>query len=405
MSNEIKFYCLGLMSGTSLDGVDVALVEVTGKRKKTNEDNPFDEDYDYSYKLKGYYLSQYDQNTKKEILKVSTEKISIGEVSSLNKKLGVLYKNAVDEALDYFKLTPYDIEFIGVHGQTVFHDPKGIKGYPSTLQLGDMSYLSYMYNKTIVYNFRPMDISAGGSGAPLVPKSEEILHYNKNYNQILVNIGGITNITYLSKEKKIISFDTGPGNMLIDDAMRRFYGKDYDEDGHIARSGKIDKQVLTNLLNDPYLKESYPKSTGREYYNKEYLDKIIEQMTEHNPHKKLCKEDLIATLTAYTAYHLTGAIKRFFPQFGKKDHILINGGGAHNHYMMEMIEESIDAVVEKNENNMYIDAKEAMAFAILAHLTLEGKPGNVPSATGAKDEVILGSVIYPKESEEYYEEI
>ena len=403
MNNEIKFFCLGLMSGTSLDGIDVALVEVTGKKKKRISDDFLDEDYIYLYELKGYYLSLYDQDTKKQILKVTTENVTIGEVSCLNKKLGVLYKEAVDQALDSFNLTPYDIEFIGVHGQTVFHDPKGMLGYPSTLQLGDMSYLAYMYNKPVVYNFRQMDISAGGSGAPLVPKSEEILHYNKHYNQILVNIGGITNITYLAKDKTIISFDTGPGNMLIDDAMRMFYGKDYDDKGLIARSGKVNKDVLEKLLEDPYLKEKYPKSTGREYYSKDYLNKVLTLMKEANAKKELVSEDVIATLTAFTAYHLTDTIKRFFPNFSSKDHILINGGGAHNEYMMELIASSVDAVIEKNAQEVYIDAKEAMAFAILAHLNLQGKPGNVPSATGAKDEVVLGSVIYPKESEEFYE--
>ena len=248
--------------------------------------------------------------------------------------------------------------------------------------------IAYAFNKKVISNFRTMDMAAGGSGAPLIPFVNYQLNKNNYKNLAFQNIGGIGNVCYLPKSKKlsdVIAFDTGPGNMLIDGAMLKLYHLDYDESGNIAISGKIVHEVLNELLEDPYLYSKYPKSTGREKYNEEYLDNLIAKIKVYTNKN----EDVIATITAYTAYTIIKEYKLFLPDI---DEVILSGGGAHNKFIVKLLQKNLKAKITISNQ---IDAYEAFGFAILGHMTLLNKPSNLPAVTGAKKYVILGNITNP----------
>ena len=282
-----------------------------------------------------------------------------------------------------------EIAFIAMHGQTIWHNPDNMDGYASsTLQIGEPSVLAYKYNKTVISNFRVMDMAAGGSGAPLIPFVDYLLYKNDKKNIALQNIGGIGNVCYLKKNctiDDVIAFDTGPGNMLIDGAMKLLYDLPYDEGGKIAMSGKICNEVLNEMLNDQYFEMPYPKSTGREKYNDNYLKKVISDIKKYTNKK----EDIITTITAFTAYSITKEYETFL---GPIDELIVSGGGSHNKYIIKLLEENLKIRV-KVENRT--DAFEAFGFAILGHMTMLHKPSNVRSVTGAKKNVVLGTITFP----------
>lgn len=372
---------LGLMSGTSLDGVDVAVVLVK------------EENGEFNYHLIGFDFLNYEKDFKEKILRVEEDNITIFDFARLQKELSYVYEKAINKTLKKYNLKNTDIAFIGCHGQTICHNPNDEFSY--TVQAFDANYLAYKFNTTIVYDFRNMDLCASGQGAPLVPKVEQVL-YAKDFPNIYVNIGGITNITYLDK-KNCIAFDTGPGNMLIDGAMRKLFNQEYDDNGQTSKKGILNEQALSYLLTDEYYKLPYPKSTGREYFNDEYLEKAIKMFKDCGSNDS----DVITTLTYLTAIHLTKSIKRFFPNLDENSKIFLNGGGAHNSHLVEIIRANMpqEVIIGAGGNEELVDAKEAMSFAVLAHLTLNHKPGNVTTVTGAKEEVVLGSVIFAPRKE------
>lgn len=262
---------IGLMSGTSLDGVDVCLVSI--EETKTG----------FTYTEKKFFFVPYTKELKQKIQEVShLETSNVQKICSLHFELGYVYKEAVQKLLDVEQLDSTALSFIAMHGQTIWHNPNQMDGYfSSTLQIGEPSVLAYAFDTTIIHDFRVMDMVAGGNGAPLVPFVNYVLHSKTNQNVAFQNIGGIGNVTYIPQNAKledVIAFDTGPGNMLIDQAMQVLYQLSYDEDGKIAQTGKIDEEVLHLLMKDEYILRPYPKTTGREKYNMSFLNSILTLM-------------------------------------------------------------------------------------------------------------------------------
>ena len=260
--------------------------------------------------------------------------------------------------------------------------------FSSTLQIGEPAVIAYAFNKKVISNFRTMDMAAGGSGAPLIPFVNYQLYKNQNKNIAFQNIGGIGNVCYLKKNSSpddVIAFDTGPGNMLIDGAMQKLYHLDYDAFGNIAKKGKMITEVLDEMLEDSYLYMPYPKSTGREKYNDQYLDDLISKIKKYTPKN----EDVIATITAYTAYTIIKEYQLFLPDI---DEIILSGGGAHNKFLVDLLRQNLTAKIIISDQ---IDAYEAFGFAILGHMTILNQASNLPSVTGAKKAVILGNITNP----------
>lgn len=358
---------IGIMSGTSLDGVDVAIVDI-------NNDN---------FKLLGFITVPYQEETKNKILECSDLlKSNVQKICSLNVEVSYTYVDAIKEALNKFNISINDVSFIAMHGQTVWHNPNNMNGYfSSTLQIGDPSIVAYAFNKDVVSNFRTMDMAAGGSGAPLMPYAHYLMFKHENKKIAIQNIGGIGNITYING-KEITAFDTGPGNMLIDGAMKLLYNKTYDECGNVAKRGKVIEPVLEYLMNDEYLKMPYPKSTGREKYNNEFLENIIKMAYTYTSNN----DDIITTITTYTAQTIVDQIERFFSGIEK---IVIAGGGANNEYILEYLRSKLNFEVQKSDIN---DEMEAIGFAMLGYATMNNIPSNVKAVTGARDNVILGNI-------------
>ena len=368
---------IGIMSGTSLDGVDACLVDI--KKSKKNK-----------FSISHFTYVPYDKELKTKLLNISSNKpINIQLICSVNVELGKAYVKAVKKLLKDAKVNAKDIEFIAMHGQTVWHNPDMKDNYESsTLQLGDPSVLAATFGCKVISNFRTMDIACGGSGAPLVPFANYVLYSSKKENIALQNIGGISNVTYLKKSgtlKDIVAFDTGPGNMLIDAAMRRLFRKDYDDCGKIAKRGRVVEEVLQELLNDPYLYQLPPKSTGREKYNDALLSEIILKVRGLGG----SDTDVITTLAAYTADCIVLSYEKLLPQI---DRVIISGGGVFNQFIMERLTNKLPCIVEKEKN---YEALEAFSFAILGYYTLQGVATNVPSVTGAAKPCVLGNITNP----------
>lgn len=368
---------IGIMSGTSLDGVDACLVDI--KKSKKNK-----------FSISHFTYVPYDKELKTKLLNISSNKpINIQLICSVNVELGKAYVKAVKKLLKDAKVNAKDIEFIAMHGQTVWHNPDMKDNYESsTLQLGDPSVLAATFGCKVISNFRTMDIACGGSGAPLVPFANYVLYSSKKENIALQNIGGISNVTYLKKNgtlKDIVAFDTGPGNMLIDAAMRRLFRKDYDDCGKIAKRGRVVEEVLQELLNDPYLYQLPPKSTGREKYNDALLSEIILKVRGLGG----SDTDVITTLAAYTADCIVLSYEKLLPQI---DRVIISGGGVFNQFIMERLTNKLPCIVEKEKN---YEALEAFSFAILGYYTLQGVATNVPSVTGAAKPCVLGNITNP----------
>ncbi len=365
---------IGLMSGTSLDGVDACLIEI-----KNNK-----------FTIKDFICVPYDLDLKKRLLLIASNKpTTIQQICSINVELGKIYASSCIKLLKHSKIDKKEIGYVAMHGQTVWHNPNNKDHLESsTLQLGDPSYIANALNCKVVSGFRYMDMAVGGEGAPLVPFVNWKLYTNKKENIALQNIGGISNVTYLKKNgtiDDILAFDNGVGNMLIDNAMRRLFNKEYDNHGFTAKKGKIIQEVLDELLSDKYLFLTPPKSTGREKYNDEYLSEIILKIKSFGG----SDEDVITTLTAYTADSIALSYQLFLKDIDK---VILSGGGAYNDYLVERLKEKIPSKLEISNNT---DSLEAFSFAVMGYYTLKGKPTNVPSVTGASKQVILGQITDP----------
>ena len=347
----------GVMSGTSLDGIDVAIVEVLGRRIRTI----------------GFLSTPYSEATRAAILAVSDAVAQTSAISRLNFQLAELYARAVLRAVRRFG----PVDLIGCHGQTVYHE-----GRSNTLQLGEPAVLAERTGLPVVSNFRARDIAAGGQGAPLVPYVDYLLFRHPKRTRVALNIGGIANITVIpaaAAPEDVVAFDTGPGNMVID-ALAREMGQPYDRGGKIAASGRVDTALLDELLADPYYRRKPPKSAGREQYGAAFVARLKAT--------SLSLPDLIATTTVLTAATIAMAVGN------RSTDLIISGGGVHNSQIVAHLAGFLPAasISTSTDHGIDADAKEAIAFAVLAHETWRRKPANLPSATGARRKVILGSI-------------
>jgi len=351
------------MSGTSLDGIDVAIVDVRGRRVETI----------------GLISTPYSAAVRERVLGVSNCPTHTAELSRLNFALAELYARAVLAAVRRFG----PVELIGCHGQTVFHE-----GRLNTLQLGEPAILAERTGVSVVSNFRARDIAAGGQGAPLVPFVDYLLFRHPRRTRVALNLGGIANITVIpagSAPQQVVAFDTGPGNMVLDSLARLHSGGklNCDRGGRIAAGGNVHRALLEELLGDPYYRRRPPKSAGREQYGAEFVARLRRTGAS--------LPDLLATATVLTAATIALAVKRTVS--GPFD-LIASGGGVHNPQVMAHLAGFLpDAALSiSTDHGVDADAKEAIAFAVLAHETWRRRPANLPSATGAKRAVVLGSI-------------
>jgi anhydro-N-acetylmuramic acid kinase len=347
----------GVMSGTSLDGIDVAIVEIRGRGVETI----------------GFQSTAYSETVRAAILGVSNTETHTAAISRLHFQLGELYARAVLRATRRFGA----VELIGCHGQTVFHE-----GRRNTLQLGEPAVIRERTGVPVVSNFRARDIAAGGQGAPLVPFVDALLFRHPKRRRVALNIGGIANITVMEPGRDVIAFDTGPGNMVMDALAREASGGRLacDRGGEIAASGHVNGPLLNYLLRDPYYRRKAPKSAGREQYGVEFVAQL--------KGSGVPMADLMATATVLTAATIARAVGP-----GSTD-LIVSGGGVHNPQIMAHLAGFLPAAAIATSTDFGIDAdaKEAIAFAVLAHETWRHRPSNLPSATGASHPVVLGSI-------------
>ncbi len=374
-------YGIGIMSGTSLDGVDTVLVEI--------------ENYGINTKLKVIEYNEYPMpaSTRMKIKQACDEKNShVDLICSLNFEIGYLFVEAVKRLLEKANFNSSQLDFIATHGQTIYHIPfQRDDLISSTLQIGEPAILAYEFNTTVISNFRVMDMAAKGQGAPLVPYSEYILYSEKGKNIALQNIGGIGNVTLLNEDldiDQIEAFDTGPGNMMINEACRLLYNQPFDHDGYHASQGHIIDEMLEELMNHPYMNKLPPKSTGREEFGENYVKELIEKYNGYD------KNDYIKTFTYFTAKSIEYHYRRDIMSKCHLDKVIVGGGGSHNQTLMKMIKALLYdiEVYTQDEIGYSSDAKEAIAFAILGNETLHQHFSNVKSATGAKHNVVLGNI-------------
>ncbi len=379
-------YIAGVMSGTSLDGIDVALVHIDGSG------------VDSKVELIHFTTVPFCNDMKNDIQQaLSIENSNVQLICSLNFKLGLRFANAVKEVCKEANFPLRQLDLIGSHGQTIYHQPQQDGGMiPSTLQIGEPAIIAYETNTTVISNFRTMDMAAGGQGAPLVPYSEIILYRHQTKNRLLQNIGGIGNVTVIPSqlsEKSVIAFDTGPGNVVMDEVCQRLFQLSYDQNGNIAKQGVVVEEVLTYCMNHPFLKMNPPKSTGREQFGEEFVSELLKRFEKHS------KENILTTVTRFTASSIVYHYKEFILQYYEIDEVILGGGGSYNDTLVEMIRHGLKeekcALFLQEDIGYSSEAKEAIAFAILANETYHRNPSNVPSATGAKESVVLGNITFP----------
>ncbi|WP_436864887.1 anhydro-N-acetylmuramic acid kinase AnmK [Bacillus fungorum] len=379
-------YIAGIMSGTSLDGIDVALVQIEGSG------------VDLKVELIHFTTVPFHNDIKNEIQQaLSIENSNVQLICSLNFKLGLSFANAVKEVCKEVNFSLEQLDLIGSHGQTIYHQPKPEGNMiSSTLQIGEPAVIAYETNTTVISNFRTMDMAAGGQGAPLVPYSEGILYRDPSKNRLLQNIGGIGNVTVIpsqQSDQNVIAFDTGPGNMIIDEVCQRLFQLPYDQNGEIAKQGGVVDEILTYCMNHPFLKMNPPKSTGREQFGEEFVSELLKRYEKHR------KENILTTVTMFTASSIVHHYKEFILPNYKIDEVILGGGGSYNSTLVEMIRYGLKdekcAIFIQEDIGYSSAAKEAIAFAILANETYHHNPSNVPSATGAKKSVVLGNTTFP----------
>lgn len=373
----------GIMSGTSVDGVDAAVVDI---------------DTD-GVNLRAFEMFPYSKSLRNSIFQLFNPETSrVDDICHLNFALGEVFADSVIKLCQMNDIPLESIDLIGSHGQTIYHNPKGRlfknKKIRSTLQIGEPSVITERTGITTVADFRPRDMAAGGHGAPLVPYADFVLFADRKKHRVIQNIGGIANLTYLPpacKVTDIIAFDTGPGNMIIDGIISRLTKgkKRYDPNGKMAAKGEPDEDLLLQLMEHSFIRRKPPKTTGRE----EFGDSLCEDLHAEVLSINISPEDLLATVTAFTATSIARSYKRFLPKM--PDEVILCGGGANNSTLVNMLKAKLNniTVLKTDDFGINSDAKEAVSFAILAYAAINGLPNNVPSATGASKQVVTGKII------------
>jgi len=389
----------GIMSGTSADGIEVALVRIsepvpskTGARAKPYSSSA------RQFRLLGHASLAYPKRVREAVLSfMNAPAASVADLARLNFLLAELYADAVLGTQRKFRLSA---QLVGCHGQTLFHQGERQRflgrNIAVTWQTGEGSLIAARVGVPVVSDFRPADMAAGGKGAPLVPYLDYMLYRDPRIGRIVQNIGGIANMTAIpagASPQQVTAFDTGPGNMVIDAVMDRLYHKPYDRDGQVAGSGVVLENVITRLLRERFFQRKPPKTAGREEFGREFSQAFI----------KLCgraaKQDIVATATALTARSIAAAIRKFVlstrQSYGE---LVVSGGGANNSTLLAMLANELKplglSLRLSDEFGLPAAAKEAAAFALLAYETWHRRPSNVPSATGARRPAILGKISY-----------
>lgn len=370
---------IGLISGTSVDGIDAVLARISGTPEKPVIQQVAFQTYPYGNELRREILSVAggDSRTPESLCK-------------LDHAVGDAFGQAALRLLRESKTRPEDVDLVGSHGQTIFHDPE----LGATWQVGEPTRIAALLRRPVVSDFRRADMAAGGQGAPLVPLFDALVFRRKDRGRALLNIGGIANVTVLPRgegTKDVFAFDTGPGNILLDEFMTRATNGrlTFDEGGRLAAKGTVDQELLAGFMEHPYFLEKPPKSTGREVFGSGFVALTLGEGARRGEDL----EDLIATLTEFTALSITESVKEYVIPIVAVEEILVSGGGVHNATLMKRIAEELEGIkVSSLETAGFSpDAKEALAFALLARETVLGRPGNVLGATGAKEPVVLGS--------------
>lgn len=360
------------MSGTSLDGVDAVLVEF-------DDESSAQPSHNTRCRLVHTHSLPYSASLRADLLALQTpSENELERTALLGNTLAVLYAEAVNQLLANAALEPASISAIGSHGQTIRHRPE--LGF--TLQIGNAALLAELTQIDVVADFRSRDVAAGGQGAPLVPAFHHAVFADPTLNRVIINIGGIANLSYLPSDGEVFGFDSGPGNMLMDAWTEQHLGQRYDASGKWAMTGEVDQQLLATLLSDPYFALAPPKSTGRDLFNLTWLN---QQLAQHAP------QDVQRTLLALTAISIADAVKQ---SCANADEIYLCGGGAHNGALIQCLRQLLNPVKIKLTSDLGIDVNwvEATAFAWLAKQTVDKSAGNLPAVTGAKGPRILGAI-------------
>ena len=376
IASKPKRIVLGMISGTSVDGIDAALCELEGAGAATR------------YRLLKFETVAYQPELRRRIFRSFEPSATVDELCQLNVTVAEAFAAAAKQTIANAGLGVEQVDLIGSHGQTVRHLPDGAP--PSTLQIGDISVIAQHVGITTVGDFRPADMAVGGQGAPLVPLADYLLFGDETKGRLLLNIGGISNVTVLpagATREQVTAFDLGPGNMLMDAAANHFSGGEepFDRNGDMAARGQIDRILLERLLEHEFLQRQPPKSTGREQFGVSYFEGISETA-------ELDPEDMLATLTAFTAQSIIRGIHSFVA--AELHELWLGGGGAQNKTLVRHLIEGFPELKVGSFSGLGIEpsAREALAFAVLANETIAGQTGNLPSATGAQRGVILGKI-------------
>jgi anhydro-N-acetylmuramic acid kinase len=379
----------GVMSGTSADGIDVAVVRIEPVKRRPKLTLLAHEAFPYPAALR-----------RKVLAAMNAQSIATAELARLNWRLGLAYADAVAATAKKHRAK---LDLVGCHGQTLYHQAKPVnyagQDFACTWQLGEAATIAAAVGAPVVSNFRPADMCAGGQGAPLVSLLDYVLFADAKRGRVLQNIGGIANLTAMpagGAAEQFIAFDTGPGNMVIDALTHELFSKTFDRDGKIAARGAVLTQTLAWALKDTYFQQKPPRTTGREQYGREYAARFLKECQKHTQNPA----DALATATALTAESISASYARFVRRRMKGEPVdyIISGGGARNATLMAMLTRRLEpmgcTVTTIEQFGMPAAAKEASAFALMAWMTWHGLPGNVPAATGAKRPVILGQIAY-----------
>jgi len=377
---------LGLMSGTSADGIDAALVRIHNQGKASR------------IQLIDHAIYPHECSLREAILQLSTiSEVAVSELCGLNVLLAQQFACAALSLAKKVGVSAKEIDLIGCHGQTIRHLPAGVlvlgKEVTYSWQIGDPAIIAKITGIPTVGDFRIADMALGGQGAPLVPLLDFHLFRSDQEARLCLNIGGISNITYLPKAagaEKVLAFDTGPGNMLLDAAAQYYYHQAFDRDGHWAQNGTVDTDLLERWLQEPFIHQPPPKSTGRERFNLNYLFKLKEMADRRGA----SLEDFFATLTALTVDAVFSNYEKFLLPRGPVQRVIVSGGGCRNPEIMLRLRTKFypAEVVLTDQMGWPSEAKEAICFALLANETICGRPGNLPSVTGADRATILGKI-------------
>ena len=381
----------GVMSGTSADGINVALVKISQAKSAKRP----------SLRIIGTSESAYPPSVRRAVLSfMNAEHVSVADLARLNFLLGDLYADAILRTSRKFGVT---ITLAGCHGQTLYHQGQAAnylgRKVSVTWQTGEPAVIAAKVGAPVVSDFRPADMAAGGKGAPLVPFLDYFWFRHKKIGRVVLNLGGIANLTAIpaaASPEQVVAFDTGPGNMVIDALMDRLFGKRYDDNGNVAEAGMVIDSCLSKILREPFFRTKPPKTAGREEFGREFVENFIKLCGRGNTQER--KQNLVATATALTAYSITNALRRFVLPGGSFRELIVSGGGCHNSALMAMLANLAQPLGLElhttDEFGLPSDAKEAVAFALLAYQTWNRRPSNIPSATGAKRSAILGKISY-----------